>query len=160
MIIDKHQRGFTLIETIIYIALFSVLIGGGLVTVYELIDGSGKLSAKNTVQEEGNFVLRKLNWALTGVSGITSPSSGTPLSNTLSVNKYDGNRINVELNGTKIEIEESDNGNTFTPITTDNIKVSSLEFEYLPSQGEAPVGVKATIVIDGYDFSITKYLRQ
>jgi len=154
----KQNKGFTLIETIIYIALFSVLIGGGLVTVYELIDGSGKLSAKGTVQEEGNFVLRKLNWALTGASSITTPSSGTPPSSILTVTKYDGTQINVQLMGTKIRMTEIGGSDDF--ITTDNIKVSSLEFEYLPSQGEAPVGVKATIVIDGYDFSITKYLRQ
>src|SRR3990167_4074727 len=98
------KKGFTLIEVIIYIALFSLLMGSAFVVVYQLIEGSDKLSVKNTTQEEGNFVMRKFNWALTGISSINSPSSGT--SNILKVTKYGGNKINICLDSNKIKIRE------------------------------------------------------
>ncbi|MDE2399790.1 MAG: prepilin-type N-terminal cleavage/methylation domain-containing protein [Patescibacteria group bacterium] len=161
----KSKKGFTLIEVIIYIALFSLLMGTALVAAYQLIDGSGKLSTKNTTQEEGNFVMRKIDWALTGVQSITTPSSGT--TNNLVVNKYDGNTITIDLTGTnpkKIEIKESTNGNAFLPIITDNVSISNLQFTYLAPTGSAPIGITATFTItkDGVDFpfTITKYIRK
>jgi hypothetical protein len=125
---------------------------------YQLIDGSRKLSTKTNVAEEGNFVVRKLNWALSNISSISSPSSGT--SSSLTLTQYDGNIVYVKLNGTKIEMKEKNNGNTFTPITTYNVSVSSLEFTYIDSSGGAPAGITASTVINGVTFTITKYIRK
>lgn len=158
------NKGFTLIETIIYIALFSLLMGVAFSTAFHLIDGSYDLSTKNTIQEEGNFVMRKLSYTLTGIETITTPVSGS--SSTLVIKKYDGNQIDVQQNGTKIEIKESTNGNVFLPITTDNVtvKASSLNFSYITPSGTGPAGITAsfTITKDGTDFpfTITKYIRK
>jgi prepilin-type N-terminal cleavage/methylation domain-containing protein len=135
----KNKRGFTLIEVIIYIALFSVLLGTAFVTAYELIQGSDSLSTKNTTASEGSFVIRKLNWVLT---------------------KYDGDISNFRLNDNKIEVKESTEANTFLPITTDNVTVGSLLFTYLPPSGGAPSGITATFVMNGTTFTTTKYLRK
>jgi prepilin-type N-terminal cleavage/methylation domain-containing protein len=157
MIYNKHNKGFTLIEVIIYIALFSLLMGSAFVTAYQLIDGSGKLSTKNTVQEEGNFVMRKLNWTLTGISNITMPSKTNLTSTTLAITKYDGNVMNVRLAGDVIEIRE--NGGAYLPITTANVKVSDISFEFIPAIGSGTAGIKATITINDSVFTITKYMR-
>jgi prepilin-type N-terminal cleavage/methylation domain-containing protein len=150
----KGTAGFTLIEVIIYIALFSVLLGTAFITAYELLESSDTLSAKNTTGEEGNFVMRKLNWALSGVSEISVPSTGT-----LTVIKYDGNIINFRLNSDKIEMKESASGNIFIPITTSNVSVTSLQFSYIPASGGAPAGLTVRAAINGVTFTITKYLR-
>src|SRR3989344_4812738 len=123
MPIKNIEKGFTLLEVIIYTALFSFLIGSAFVTGYQLIDGSGKLSAKNTIQDEGNFMMRKISWALTGVDPAfpTVPSSGN--SPTLTVTKYEGNKVEIRLDGEKIEMKQSAYGGTFRPITTDNVVV-------------------------------------
>lgn len=159
----KHNKGFTLIEVIIYIALFSLLMGSAFVTAYQLIDGSGKLSAKNTVQEEGNFVMRKFNWALTGINPSSTPViSGSGCSQTLSVNKTDTtiNPVVIKSNtisGVKyIEIQKK--GGTFYPITTVNVLVSCLKFSRV-SIGTSS-GIIATATINGIDFTITKYIRK
>ncbi len=145
----KKSRGFTLIETIIYIALFSLLIGTAFITAYQIIDGSSRLNRKNITQEEGNFVLRKINYALTGISSFTN----TP--NTLHTNKYNGNQIDIKLAPTKIKMTESSGPSDF--ITTDNVSVSSLQFTGIAG---TPAGITATVTIDGVNFSITKYLRK
>ncbi len=154
----SYNQGFTLIEVMIYIALFSLLIGTAFTAAYQLIDGSGKLSTKNTTQEEGNFVMRKLDWALTGVQTITTPSSGT--STTLRVTKYDGTQVDVCLDSNKIKIREGGgagacSSSQYSAISTDNVSVSSLSFTYL-SLG----GITATFVMDGTTFTITKYFRK
>jgi len=134
MMHHKNKAGFTLIEVVIYIALFSILMGSAFIVAYQLIQSSGNLSTKNTIQEEGNFVIRKLDWALSGADPTTvSPSSGN--SSALSLTKY--------------------NGNTFLPITTDNVTVSALNFKY-----EALGGITITITINGLTFTTTRYFRK
>lgn len=156
----KKQNGFTLIETIIYIALFGFLIGSAFVTAYNIIEGSGKLNYKIINQEEANFVLRKLNWALMGIENIENPTIDSPTSSTLIIDKHDGNKITFQLNTGKIEIKESANGNIFLPITTENVTVSNLDFTYLKEQNGSPEGITATFNLGGNNFNITKYLRK
>lgn len=69
-----RQNGFTLIETIIYIALFGVLMASTLVTVYELL-GSGEINKTALViQTEETFINSKLRWAITGATAVAAPS--------------------------------------------------------------------------------------
>ena len=163
------KKGFTLIEVIIYIALFTILMGTAFVTAFELIDGSNKLNQKNTTEEEGNFVMRKINWALTGISNdisdIASPSIFYPYatSSTLSINKWqEGVKIPVviQYNAASSSIMMQENVSSPLPITTDNVKVSNLAFRFIPASGNGPAGVVATTTINGIDFVLTKYIRK
>ncbi len=160
------KKGFTLVEVIIYIALFSTLIGGSFITAYQLFDGSNKLNVKNTTQDEGLFIMRKLGWALSNVNPTASITPSSVSSPTLTATKYDGNQINIKLTGTKIEMKESLGPNVFLPLNTDNVmvKTSSLNFQYISPFGSGPFGITASFIItkDGVDFpfSITKYIRK
>ena len=62
---EKIGAGFTLIETIIYIALVAFLIGGGVIAAYAVIQGSGRASDAEALQEEGQFVVSGV-WLLRG----------------------------------------------------------------------------------------------
>jgi prepilin-type N-terminal cleavage/methylation domain-containing protein len=162
----KNKTGFTLIEVIIYIALFTILMVGAFVTAYQLLQGSDTLSGKAVTQDEINFVLRKIDWALNGTSSSASliiPSATTLSSSTLSFIRPDGNKIDFQLNtaSSSIEMKESVGANIFLPITTNNVKVTSLGFRYIPSIGiGAPVGVEATTTINGITATTTKYFRK
>lgn len=152
------NKGFTLIETIIYIALFGLLIGGALVTSYGLIEGTDRSQSKTTIQEEANFVLRKIDWALTGVKDINIP--GSEWSNTLSVTKYGPTGliyVVIRPSSGKIEMSE-DGGTNFLPITTENVEVSNLGFYRI--SGAGPDGISASTTISGFVASTTKYIRQ
>ena len=143
------NKGFTLIEVIIYIALFSLLIGTALITAHQLIQDAGNINSKNNTQMEGSFVLSKLNWALTSASTFHI-SSGV-----LHIDRYDSNQIDIQLAGGKINMTESLGfaGN----ITTGNVSVSNLTFTTISG---TPKGITVTATIDGKDFTITKYIRQ
>ena len=155
-----RNKGFTLIETLIYIVLFTVLIGGGFVTAYNLMEGTDMLNSKMIIQEETNFVLRKINWVLNGVATVNTPSTG--FADTLSVTKYGGQVVEMRLNAGKIEIKDGISS-SFVPLTTDNVVVSTLQFQYLPAVGtgpSSPAGIIASTTINGFVSTTTKYIRE
>ncbi len=95
-----RQNGFTLIETLLYIALFAIILTGVIMSAYPLITGSESLSAHVTAQGEAGFVLRKFSWAFSDVVSVTV-SGG----NTLTVTQPSGSLVftedtgAIELNG-------------------------------------------------------------
>ncbi len=148
------KKGFTLIETLIYIGLFTLLIGAGFSTAYSLIQSGESLNNKTITNSELDFVLRKIDWALSNLRTINTPSSG--ISNELSVLKYDGTTVKIKKNGPKIEISE-DEGITWFPLTTDNVEVTSLGFSFISG---TPGGIIATTTINGVRGTSTKYIRK
>lgn len=163
------NKGFTLIEVVIYIALFSIIITGAFVTAYNLFENTSKLESNSYIQNEGNFVMKKIEWALSGISSTTSdvisPSTSYPytVSGILNIKKYYlGEKMNVKIqyDGTNKRILFSEKGSSLSPITTDNVKVTKLEFQYIPSSGSSPFGITANITINGKDFTVTKYIRK
>ncbi len=158
---SKMNKGFTLIETIIYIALFSLLITSGFTATYQMISSADSLSVKSITEEEGSFVLRKMNWAFSGLEPSASPIvGGSGCSKNISVQKTDSlNPIIIRLNtiGSKNYIEIQDDGITFYPITTENASTTCLDFSVISGN---PIGIKATTTINGKNFVITKYVRK
>jgi len=149
-----RQKGFTLVETLIYIALFAFIIGGSILTSAQLLQGSSQTATKAGIQEEENFVLRKIDWSLSGASSISVPSQTA-----MTVTRYDGNTVDFRLNASAVEMRESVIG-TYLPITTSNVAVNDLKFIYIPVSGTAPAGVTAQIIVNSADASTTKYLRK
>jgi type II secretory pathway pseudopilin PulG len=58
------NRGFTLIEVVLYIGLFGILVGGVIIAAYQLLEGGDRNQVNILIQEEGTFLNRKINWAL------------------------------------------------------------------------------------------------
>ena len=56
------MKGFTLIETIIYLALFSIVIGGALAATMLLFEGAGRDTTRARLQGEGAFMLSKISY--------------------------------------------------------------------------------------------------
>lgn len=73
----RKSDGFTLIETIVYMALFSIIIGGGMVASYQIVQATDASHNHIILQEEANFLFRKINWALAGATSANVPSNNT-----------------------------------------------------------------------------------
>lgn len=161
--LKKNSAGFTLIEAVVYIALLGLIMGGTLMTVYQLLQGGANINSKTSIHDEANFVLRKISWALSHASSASLPSSVA-----LRVVKYDGTQVDICLDSSDplkkmIKMREGNVGifvctdSSFLPLTTDNVIVNNLQFQ---SIGSNSLGVGVTITINGIDFVITKYLRE
>ena len=61
------QRGFTLVEVIIYIALLAFLLGSGVAASFYIVDSAEKNKSDVNAEAEAHFFLRKIEWALTDV---------------------------------------------------------------------------------------------
>ena len=157
------QKGFTLIETIIYLALFVIVIGGGMVAAYQIIESTEANKNHVILQEEANFLLRKINWALTGATSVAE--TGT----TLTVQKPIGGastQLVFSLNGSSLELARS--LGTPSSLNTSNIALSNLAFAKTLGAGGRPDALTTTFTLttlqnglnDSQTFSTKKYLRQ
>lgn len=145
----KKQEGFTLIETLIYIAFFAVLVGSLLGITFQTIDNSARLSKKITIQQEANFILRKIEWAINNAQSVVSPDS-----NTLEVTLYDGGeKITFSPSGDYMKIARGSNASV--ELNSVNIKVTGTNFQYTPATKE----VKVSLNVEGENFELTKFLR-
>lgn len=159
---SPKNQGFTLIESIIYIALFGLIVGGTLTTVFQLLQGSASLNDKVSTQDEASFVLRKINWALSSAVSVSVPSLSE-----LRVIRNDGVQVDICLDSSDqlkkvVKMRKGSVGtfacteSSFLALTTGNVSVSALQFQ---SVGLNPPGVISNMIISGRDFAVTKYLR-
>ena len=143
-------RGFSLIETIVYVALLGFMMSGAVITAYQVAQSSFVVSEKNTSQEEGGFVLRKLEHAFIGAADVWD-SGGSLVIDPYPVGP--GDYVTLSVSGDTVFIKRGAGG--AVELTTDNI---TAEFDFTVHAGP-PKGVTATTTIDGVDFVITKYVR-
>jgi len=160
------KRGFTLIETLVYIALFALIIGGFVAASYMLFETSDRNQTKAMMQEEENFLIGKINFALSGAQNIAAPfiiaPATTASDTTLTLMKYDGTVVVITLaNGTTTY-----NGQ---PLNNSNVTVSRLVFIHTYAGGTNPESVEAGFTISARTptgalvsetASTTRYLRK
>jgi len=160
----RRTRGFTLLETVIYIALLTLIMGGTLAATYELLSGQSRASGHNTTQEEGSFVLGKFAWAMGQITATSTPSIVSPHTNDLDITTVSG-RVQLCLASSAIWIRQGGTGGacgdtSYRPLTTENVEVIGLDLTYLPAVAGAPEGIMASTTINGETFRMTRYLRK
>lgn len=169
-----------MIETLVYLGLFAILIGGAFTAAYGIVESSGTGQTKTMMQEEGDFLIAKITWALSGVQVINQPTVGTPGS-LLSFNKVTGLDANnqpiiapvtVDLSGTDMQVSYPSNPipNVFT-LNNSNVEISNLVFTHDSVSGGTikPESIESTFTLsalapDGkmltQDFTTTIYLKK
>jgi len=143
----KHlQRGFTLIEILIYSAIVTSMLTFALLTAYQIINSDDRLLARRDLTEDQKFLVQKIEWVLKNVSTINAPASGGS-GDTLSVNKinYNYNPLIIALNASTTELTS---GATTTALTSDNVEVSNLNFEHRNLGGTTLIEVSAKLEND------------
>lgn len=159
-----NRNGFTLIETLVYVALFGLLMSGVVVSVMGIVEGGYRLEARTLLHDEGTFLLAKINWATTG-GVILNPPLGAQSATELEVSKHDGT-ITITLVSDSLVLKRG-----IAPLhalNTGNVTVSNLLFDHQgSSSGVEWLTVHYTLATntqDGklvqQDFNITTYARK
>ena len=170
------NNAFTLIETLVYLALFAILMGGAVAVAYTVFESAGRNQTRETLQQEGDFLIGKIEWVLSGLQRdqITSPSLDSPQSSILQVTKYGSSfTINVlencsESATTNIFLQRDSN---CLQLNNSNVQISKLVFnrEVTSGGGINPESVSASFTLTArtengmlieQKFSTTKYLRK
>ena len=164
----KNNPGFTLIETIIYLALFSIVIGGGMVAAFQVIQSANASNNHIIVQEEGNFLLRKIDWALTGAKFICVPASGS--GDILVVTQNDcfiiSSLLTFDIDSGNLRLQRGNQPQVILNSSSVAVATSSVPappFLFKRDASIVTASFKLTSVHAGkpamQNFSITKYLR-
>lgn len=150
------ERGMTLLETILYIALLSLFLSGVLAVTFGLLEGSARTNRRTFVQEESTFVMNKIAWALSGLSSAPIVG-GSPCVRTLTVSKahYSGNPIIFRRTGNVVEMGEA---GLYMPLSSEGVEVTCLEFSLLVGDDGVATGVRATTTLNGKDFTFTQWI--
>jgi type II secretory pathway pseudopilin PulG len=155
---EPMPRGFTLIETLLYIALFALVMGGFMVATYQVIASTTRTQEKVQVQEEGDFLLHKIDWALTGASVIELPAVGA----TGDVLKVQNGGVTLEFGLASGHLQLKRDSGAFANLNSDNVTVTDLNFSHsdIDGVGGKPGNVAAGFRVEGQYFETLKYLRQ
>ncbi len=149
------KKGFTLIEVIIYLALFSIVIGGGMVATYQILGSSNSSSNQVILQEEANFLLRKIDWGMTGAT-VATPATIPP---SLTITKAGYPTLKFDLNSTNLRLTRG----AGLPLSLNSSSISVSGLSFIAIGNGITTQFTLTTVQDGRNvsqtFSTTKYLR-
>jgi hypothetical protein len=126
----NNQAGVTLIEVLIYITLFTLLIGTLLGTAYQTLASAGQISKNIALAQEGDFILRKIAWALDGASAVTLG----PKPSDILITRFSGpSALSFSRNGNFIYLNS---GAGAVALNSQNIIASNLVFTKTQVAGE------------------------
>ncbi|HOX30619.1 MAG TPA: prepilin-type N-terminal cleavage/methylation domain-containing protein [Candidatus Paceibacterota bacterium] len=153
------SRGFTLIETLIYLALLSLIFFGLFVSFFAIVEGAGRAAVQNRLQDEGGFLLAKIGWAMNGAESVVADGSGLQVlsaGNTLKIYSCGINNKdlcwqsdNAKLNDSRIEL-----ANPVFNVYSDGNGVESMKASFTLRTRTATGQIVAR------DFETTEYLMK
>lgn len=154
------KRGFSLIETCIYIALLSFFILSTTVVVWQVVESVRRVYVQLRAEQEGLFVVQKIEQLLHSGKVIT-PKSGT--STLLVVHAKDSGvgEVTIRRNSVigAVEMRRGDGG-TFVPLTTNGVVVSTLLLEAIPADAEKPAQLYVLFDVGGELFEMHYVVRE
>ncbi len=140
--IQNTHKGFTLIELILYMGLFSIF----LVALTQIFSSALELKveseATSSVQQDSRYILERLSYDINRADSITTPSSIGAQDSTLTI-VISGQDYTYNLNGNKLELT-SPNGTV--QMNGYNTSVTNVSFTRLGnSGGKNSIGISYTV---------------
>jgi prepilin-type N-terminal cleavage/methylation domain-containing protein len=134
MIIKPKQKnkGFTLIEMLLSIALFSIVLTISLGAIFTIIDSNRKTQTLTLTMNNLNFAMESMTLDLKTAVPSTLSDSGKELSLT----NQDGQQVVYQINNKNKTIEKSVEGGktgTFSPIISDDVIIETFYFAVVDS---------------------------
>lgn len=147
-----------MIEAILYIGLFSIIMGGLLVAAFAMLEATAEIETDILVNEESNFLISKVSRLIADAYSITAPNISTPTSTSLVVLlTATSTPITIQLDSTNMVWSV---GATDTILNDTGVKVADLKFEYFLPDPDLNPAVKASFKVNNKPFSIFRYKRQ
>lgn len=140
-IINRQKSGFTLIEMLVYISIFTIVSGGAIGLLFSLDDlfvqyklKQNLLASGTTIMERVLLEVREANNLVLADSVIASSTAGV-----ISLDKG-VETIKISKNGNKLELYRD--GNLDSVINSSNVEVLGATFYYYEQNGVELVRVR------------------
>ncbi len=169
---SAHHKtsGFTLIETIIYIGLFSLIFTGIFVSIHPLFTGAARMTSNIAIEGESAFILAKIEYALSDT--ITSPEGvvTTPTAGTT------GNTLLLEFDGDERFVFAMDNSNAFCspplvckmltlsedgaaaqPLNAGRVQIENFSVTHVDPPGDGPRYLDVSFTANGEPIGPVRY---
>ena len=165
IMLPKRNGGFTLIETLLYLGLLGIFMGGVLVAAFAIIETSGRNQTQITMQEEVGFMLGKLHWLLADAQNITV--TGQPPE--VEGNRYGGTSNPFVISAQAGHLRLQEGAGLALDLNSDDVRVVSADFQDIPKVGTRPEGVTATVMVQSktssgavieQKYQVTEYLQK
>lgn len=158
----KYQGGFTLIESVIYLALFAIIIGGGMTAAYQIIVATQAAHNHIILNQEANFLIKKIDWGLHGATGISASGSTLTMTNTISGNPT---QLVFSKDGAVLMLKRG--SGAAMALNSSGVLVDSVSFVKNAGLNGAPDSIVITLSLTTFQygtntsqtFSITQYVR-
>ncbi len=144
----KSQKGFTLLEVLMYASLVAGFVTVALASTHQILEYSNRLRSMRELGENERFLIQKFNWILSGVQTLNSPAVGAS-STSLSVTKltFPANPLLVSLATGTIQLKA---GASSTVALSNNYfaSTSNLKFENIQYSNQYAIRITAQLTND------------
>jgi hypothetical protein len=146
-IIARNSCGFTLFEALIYIALFAIIISGGIISAFNIFEGSSGIQAMAEREVELNFVLRKLDWLLSGADALDIAEPDIDETGSILRVLKDGDVYDLTLDsGSVVIITDPEGAANEFPLTSSRLDITTLSFTRTNVDSDT---IAVTLTVDG-----------
>src|SRR3989344_6423825 len=132
-LISRKKRGFTLLELLVAVGLFTILASISMGAVINIFDANNRAESSKTVIDNLNLALENMTRTVRfgsvyhcGTLGtLTNPQDCLSGNDSFLAIQFEGNTVIYRLNGTAIQ-KSTNGGSTYTDITSPETKVQNL----------------------------------
>jgi len=151
---NDKTTGFSLVEFIIYLAIFSGVVVVLITLLFSTIRGRGDVQTKTEVQQNMRYALSLITQTIHSATAIDG-TPGASLCLTMSDNAKNPTEFDVS-NGTLRITEGSGGGScppsgTATPITSEKVTVTNLTFTKISNPAPAKDTIQVNLTIEYKD---------
>jgi prepilin-type N-terminal cleavage/methylation domain-containing protein len=150
----SSQRAFTLVELLVYIAIFAVMIVAVSTFMIQLMQSKAKHIVISEVEQQGLMVMQEITQAIRNAEAITSPTAGNN-SATISIDALataDDPTL-FDINSDIIRIKEGTDA--YVNLTNSKLTASALNFSNI-SRASTPGTIKVQFTLTYYNPESTK----
>ncbi len=162
-----NDKGFTLLETVIYLALCGLLLGGLLPVAYQLAAAADRDTASAARMNEAAFIDRKLYWAIASATEAAVPSPSSLVVTMLNGETFKSVILTFAFNDdtrtvaraavltiTRGDALASPNGAMqATALNAPSFPITDAAFALQRDEHDAPVAVTVTFTVDSTRFA-------
>ncbi len=135
------SRGFTLIEMLVYLGLFSILILLITEIFFSALDVQLESRSTSDVEQDGRFILARLMYDIENTQSITTPASAGQQNSTLQIT-VNGIGYTYAVNSGDLQLTNDKGVNI---LNSYDITVSNLTFTRLGVLGKPTITVNLTL---------------